>query len=40
MENNCAIEFVDGEFSKVISAGGKAFKVTLDGENVIKKELQ
>ena len=40
VENDCAIEFVDGEFSKVISAGGKAFKVTLDGENVIKKELQ
>ena len=40
VENDCAIEFVDGEFSKVISAGGKAFTVTLDGENVIKKELQ
>ena len=40
VENDCAIEFIDGQFSKVISAGGKAYKVTLDGENVIKKELQ
>jgi dipeptidase E len=39
VENDCAIEFVDGKFSKVISAGGKAYYVTLDGEQVIKSEL-
>ncbi|MBQ3493373.1 MAG: peptidase E [Clostridia bacterium] len=40
VENDCAIEFVDGEFSKVISAGGKAYKISVDGENIVKKELQ
>lgn len=39
VENDCAIEFVDGKFSSVISAGGKAYYLTLDGENVLKKEL-
>lgn len=39
VENDCAIEFVDGKFTKVISGGGKAFYMSLDGENVVKKEL-
>jgi hypothetical protein len=39
VENDCAIEFVDGQFSKVISAGGKAYFVEKDGQNIIKKEL-
>jgi peptidase E len=39
VENDCAIEFVDGKFSSVISAGGKAYYLSLDGENVLKKEL-
>ena len=39
VENDCAIEFVDGKFTSVISAGGKAYYLSLDGDNVIKKEL-
>ena len=39
VENDCAIEFVNGEFKHVISAGGKAFFSTYDGEKIIKKEL-
>lgn len=39
VENDCAIEFTDGKLSKVISAGGKAFYIELDGEEVTKKEL-
>ena len=39
VENDCAIEFTDGKLSKVISAGGKAFYIELDGDEVTKKEL-
>ena len=39
VENDCAIEFVDGQFSKVISAGGKAYYIEKDGQNIVKKEL-
>ena len=39
VDNDCAIEFVDGEFTKVISAGGKAYYVSLNGDNVEKREL-
>ena len=39
VENDCAIEFVDGKFTKVISGGGKAYYISLDGDNVIKREL-
>jgi len=39
VENDCAIEFVDGVFTKVISGGGKAFYLTLDGDKIDKKEL-
>lgn len=39
VENDCAIEFVDGRFTKVISGGGKAFYMTIDGGEVVKKEL-
>ena len=39
VENDCAIEFVDGNFTKVISGGGKAYYISLDGDNVIKGEL-
>ena len=39
VENDCAIEFVDGNFTKVISGGGKAYYISLDGDNVIKREL-
>ena len=39
VENNCAIEFVDGKFSKTISAGGNAYFVKLEGVEVVKKQL-
>ncbi len=40
VENDCAIEFVDGEFTKVISAGGKAYYMSFDGVKTDKRELQ
>lgn len=39
VENDCAIEFVDGKFSKVISAGGKAFYLENDNGIIAKREL-
>jgi dipeptidase E len=39
VENDCAIEFVDGKFEKVISGGGKAYYLSIDGNEVIKREL-
>ena len=39
VENDCAVEFIDGEFSKVISAGGKAYKITKNNQKLIKQEL-
>ena len=39
IENDCAIEFVDGLFTKVISAGGKAYYIQKNGQNIEKKEL-
>ena len=39
VENDCAIEFVDGQFTKVISGGGKAYYMTVDGEEIVKREL-
>ena len=39
VENDCAIEFIDGEFVNVISAGGKAYKVKKDGDKIVKEEL-
>lgn len=39
VENNCAIEFVDGKFSKSISAGGKAYLLKLNGDTVERQEL-
>ncbi len=39
VENDCALEFTDGELTNVISSGGNAFYMsTLDGQ-VIKREL-
>ncbi|MBO5285307.1 MAG: Type 1 glutamine amidotransferase-like domain-containing protein [Clostridia bacterium] len=40
IENDCALEFTDGKLTKVISAGGKAYKLTLSGEDLIKEELK
>lgn len=39
VENNCAIEFVEGVFTKTISSGGKAYLIEKDGDNITKKEL-
>ena len=39
VENNCAIEFIDGEFSSVISAGGKAYYIEKELDNIIKRQL-
>jgi dipeptidase E len=39
VENDCAIEFIDGEFKSVISGGGKAYYVSVENGQVVKKEL-
>ena len=39
VENDCAIEFVNGKFSKSISAGGKAYLITNNNGVVEKKEI-
>ncbi len=39
IEDNAAIEFVDGEFSKVLSSGGKAFLLSNQDGNLVKTEL-
>ncbi len=40
VENDCAVEFIDGEFSKVISSSGKAYYVTVENGRTVKRELQ
>ena len=40
VENDCAIEFIDGKLTKVISAGGKAYTVGITDSGVEKKELE
>ncbi len=40
VENDCAVEFTNGVLTKVISSGGKAYKLTLDGDFVKKEELK
>ncbi len=39
VENDCAIEFVDGKMNKVISAGGKAYYVEKSENGIVKREL-
>ena len=39
VENDCAIEFVDGKFTKSISSGGKAYFISKDGENIKEQEI-
>jgi dipeptidase E len=39
VENDCAIEFTNGTPTKVLSSGGKAYMVSNNGGEVIKKEL-
>lgn len=40
VENDCAIEFIDGKLSSVISAGGKAYYMTLKDGEAVKRELK
>lgn len=40
VENDCAIEFVNGEYCKCISSGGKAYIIGVEKGEIIKKELQ
>ena len=39
VENDCAIEFIDGQFSKVITSGGKAYMISQANGVIEKKEL-
>lgn len=39
IENDCAIEFVNGNFTKSISSGGKAYFITKENGRLIKKEI-
>ncbi len=39
VENDCAIEFVDGKFNKVVSAGGKAYYMEKTENGISKREL-
>ena len=39
VENDCAIEFVNGKFNKVISAGGKAYYLKNQDGEISKEEL-
>ena len=39
VENDCAIEFVDGKFSKVINGGGKAYYAKIENGDIVKREL-
>ncbi len=39
IENDCALEFVNGELSKSISAGGKAYFITNEKGVINKKEI-
>lgn len=39
VENDCAIEFTNGVLTKVISSGGKAYKVSYTLDGVKKEEL-
>ncbi|MCQ2399736.1 MAG: Type 1 glutamine amidotransferase-like domain-containing protein, partial [Clostridia bacterium] len=39
VENDAALEFTDGKLTKVLSSGGKAYKLSLTNGEVSKKEL-
>lgn len=40
VENNAALEFTDGKLTKVLSSGGRAFKIINDNGNITKEELK
>lgn len=39
VENDCAIEFVNEEFTKVVTENKNAYKITLSGNELIKEKL-
>ena len=39
VENDCAIEFVDGKFTKSISSGGRAYLIKNDSGQIVREEL-
>ncbi len=39
VENDCAIEFIDGKFTKSISSGGKAYLIKADGDQILRQEI-
>lgn len=39
IENDCAIEFVDGKLTKSISSGGKAYLLTNENGEIVKREI-
>ncbi len=39
VENDCALEFVNGELIKSISAGGKAYEITNQNGDIVKREI-
>ena len=39
VEDDCALEFIDGKFTKSISAGKKAYNILLKDGQIIKNEL-
>ena len=39
VEDDCALEFVDGKLTKSISSGKKAYEILIENGQIIKKEL-
>lgn len=39
VENDCALEFTDGKLSKVLSSGGKAYKIFKRDGQVVREEI-
>ncbi len=39
VENDCALVFVNGELTKSVSSGGKAYKITKSDDKIIKTEI-
>lgn len=39
VENDCAIEFIDGKFEKVINGGGNAYYIQYNNGEIVKNQL-
>ncbi len=39
LEDDSAIEFINGEFSQVLSSGGSAYKISLNNGEIVKEKL-